>query len=257
MALLSGMAGDDMSRTRSSFRQRELLAIDDLDQLASEPHLMAELRATLDDCADAGQLVLVTSPRAPATLANLSHDVRSRLSGGLVLQLDTPGPEARLRIVEQAAAALGRPISEEAAQRLSVGIVANTNELFAVLLRLLCGLPDSSGSDIQQVESLLADRSQRGASLREIIAVVARYYRLPQKLLKSSSRKQAVVSARAVAVYLARELAGTSYEQIGRALGGRDHTTIMHSYQTIDRDRRCDWQTQEALDHLRRVLSNV
>ncbi len=70
----------------------------------------------------------------------------------------------------------------------------------------------------------------RQPQLREIIAAVARHFGLPQKQLKSPSRRQSIVTARAVAVYLARELASASYEQIGRALGGRDHTTIIHNY---------------------------
>jgi chromosomal replication initiator protein len=85
---------------------------------------------------------------------------------------------------------------------------------------------------------------------------VARYYRVPQTRLKSDSRRQSIVSARAMIVYLARELAGCSYEQIGQSLGGRDHTTIIHNYRKIDRQRSCYPAIQEAIEELRRALSN-
>ena len=86
--------------------------------------------------------------------------------------------------------------------------------------------------------------------MREIIAAVARHFGLPQKQLKSQSRRQSIVTARAVAIYLARELAGASYEQIGRALGGRDHTTIIHNYRKIERERSHDPAVQEAIEEL-------
>jgi chromosomal replication initiator protein len=73
-------------------------------------------------------------------------------------------------------------------------------------------------------------------------------------VLKSSSRRQAAVFARALVVYLARELAGLSYEQIGRALGGRDHTTMMHNYRKIQVDLRRHPTTRESVDQLRQIL---
>jgi chromosomal replication initiator protein len=91
--------------------------------------------------------------------------------------------------------------------------------------------------------------------MQEIIAAVAKYTNVPQKQLKSASRKQSIVFARAIAVYLAREITATSYDQIGRALGGRDHTTIMHSYKKIAHELTTDVATQEAVADLRRQLA--
>ena len=90
--------------------------------------------------------------------------------------------------------------------------------------------------------------------LNVIYFFIGRHFGLPQKQLKSPSRRQSIVSARAVAVYLARELAGASYEQIGRALGGRDHTTIIHNYRKIERERLNDPAIQEAIEELGRII---
>ncbi|MEX2315935.1 MAG: DnaA/Hda family protein [Pirellulales bacterium] len=239
---------------RRRFRTRELLAIDDLHQLPSDQFLMEELRYTLDDCQDAGRIVLVTAPRAASCLSNLPADVRSRLAAGLVLQLAPPGAAARLAILGQASAALGRRLSDDAARRLAGRVSGTANELIGALFQLLSATPSGAVTELEQVDEYLSARAARQCTLREMIAVVARYYDLPQKVLKSGSRKQAAVLARATVVYLARELAGASYEQIGRALGGRDHTTIMHNFRTIQRDRQRDWQTLETLDELRRIL---
>jgi chromosomal replication initiator protein len=251
--LMDALHDDKIAEFRRRARGCELLAIDELDNFARGNYLLEEVRYTLDDRAADGLLTLVASQRATARLANLSPDVRSRLAAGLALPLAAPGPAARAQILVQAAQALGRPLPPDAARRLADD-AQNAPDLFGSLFDLLAASEATAAIDGENVRSHLARRAARRASLREIIPVVARYYGVPQKMLKSSSRKQAVVSARATIVYLARELAGASYEQIGQALGGRDHSTIIHNYRTIDRERKNDWQIQETLDDLRRVL---
>jgi chromosomal replication initiator protein len=251
---LDAIGSDSVVDFRRHFRDRQLLAIDDLHHLPAEEHLSQELRYTLDAYEDSGRIVMVTSSRPPSTLANLSPDLRSRLASGLMLQLSAPGAAARVRIVRQTSAVLGRSLSDDAAHRLAVGVTGTATDLIGALFEL-CSTPrGDETSDAIHTGQLLAARTAQRPALREIIAVVARYTSVPQKQLRSGSRKQSTVFARAMVVYLARELAGTSYHEIGRALGGRDHTTIMHNYRNIDRDRLRNSTTQEALDELRRIL---
>jgi chromosomal replication initiator protein len=171
-----------------------------------------------------------------------------------MLQLAAPGEAARARIVQHVAAMLRRPLSDDAVSQLAAGLRGTASQLIGALYELYSAVPGGAASGIQDASRLLGDRTARRPALSEIIAIVAKYYSLPQKLLKSSSRKHAVVQGRATAIYLARQLTGASYDQIGRALGGRDHTTIMHSYKKIERERQRDVATQEALDDLRRIL---
>lgn len=243
--------GDAVVEFRRHFRDRQLLAIDDLHHLPADQHLLQELRYLLDDYEDRGGTVVVTSNRPASTLANMTPDLCSRLASGLMLQLAAPETAARLRVIRQTSAAIGRALSDDAAHRLAAGVTGATTNLIGALFELCLAAPGQEASDDHRAVQLLATRRP---SLREIIAVVARYTRVPQKQLKSGSRKRSIVFARAVAAYLARELAAASYLEIGRALGGRDHTTIMHNYHKIDRDRMRHPATQETLDELRRIL---
>jgi chromosomal replication initiator protein len=250
----AAIADDAILGFRSRLRGPQLLSIDDLHQLPADAHLWHELRYTLDDFDDRGGTVVVTSNRPATTLANLPPDVRSRLAGGLMLQLAAPGAVARLRIIHQTSTAFGQPLSAADAERLAAGLSGTANDLIGALFEL-CSTPAKNASnDANRTSQLLATRASRRPSLREIVAAVARFTRVPQKQLKSSSRKQSAVFARALVVYLARELAGSSYHEVGRALGGRDHTTIMHSYQKISGDRLRNAATQNALDELTRTL---
>jgi chromosomal replication initiator protein len=252
--LLEAMDRDAIAEFRRRLRHRRLLALDDVHQLPREAYLMEELRHTVDDCREAGCVVLVAARRSPHTLANLSIDVRNRLAEGVAIQLAPPGQATRARLIQQIADATGRHISPMALRRFTSSVSGAANELFGAMFQLLSTtLPGTtiSEADIEQFD---AARAARRPTIGQVIGVVSRYFGIPQKMLKSASRKQPVVAARATAIYIARELAAASYEQIGRALGGRDHSTIMHNYRIIERQRKSDCQTQEALDELMRVL---
>jgi chromosomal replication initiator protein len=243
---------DSVGAFRASVRGRALLAIDDLHQLPDDDFLMQELRHTLDEYEESGDRVVVGSNQPAPALSNLPSDLRSRFAAGLVLQIALPGSAARGRIARQAGAALGFPLGDEVADRLAGGVCGTASELLGAVFDL-CARPAGS-EKIASLERVLAARAARRATLREIVAAVAKYYRLPQSLLRSATRRQAAVLPRSVIIYLARELAGSTYEQIGRALGGRDHTTVMHSYRKIDRERQHDPAIQATLDELRRRL---
>jgi chromosomal replication initiator protein len=184
----------------------------------------------------------------------LPPDLRSRLAGGLTLQLAAPGAAARALLLRQAAQALGQSISEDAAERLAHGIDGTANNLFSALFEMLSNSGSAQETDAQRATQVLTARTADRPALREIIAIVARHQNIPQSHMKSGSRRQSVVFARSLVVYLAREVAAATYDEIGRALGGRDHTTIIHSYRKLAAERQRDFQTQETLDHLQRIL---
>jgi chromosomal replication initiator protein len=252
--LIESIDTNSVSEFRNACRTRRLLAIDDLHRLPSDDYLLHELRYTLDAYEENGGLVVVTSHRPPETLANLSSDLRSRFAAGLSLQLATPSTDARLQIIRQASLAADRFVSEESAHRIAENIHGSAADVLSALFELWSAPARSSVSETAQTERLLTARKTRQPSLPEILAAVARYTKVPQKLLKSGSRKQSIVSARAIVVYLARELADARYEQIGRILGGRDHSTIMHNYKKIQRELNHDATTQEAVADLKRLL---
>jgi chromosomal replication initiator protein len=244
------MSDNSVLAFRERFRTRELLAIDELHRLPGDDYLQQEMRATIDTLEERGAIIAVTSTQPVTALPNLSPDLRSRFASGLMLQLAAPGVAARMRIVQHVSSALGRPLPDEAIQRLASGLHGTASRLIGAIFELCAELQNST----DQPDRLLAANDDRRPTLPEIVALVARHYGVQQKLLKSNSRKQRLVRARATVIYLARELSDTSYEQIGRALGGRDHTTIMHNFRKVQRERQHDFALQETLEDLRRIL---
>jgi chromosomal replication initiator protein len=243
--LTAAIDANKVEAFRDRMRGYGLLAIDDLHRLPSNDYLAHELRSMLDAYEESGGALIVTSDRPADSLGNLPPDVRGRLASGLQLQLAAPGRAARTRIIRHASAAFGHTVSDDTANELADDIHGTASDVFGALFERW----SKTATDSRTVA-----RPAHEPAMPDIIALVARYLSVPQKTLKSASRKKSIVFARAVAIYLARELTDRSYEEIGRSLGGRDHTTIMHSYQKIDRDRLQNQGTQETLDKLRRLL---
>jgi chromosomal replication initiator protein len=253
--LITAIDGDAIDAFRRRLRSLELLAIDDLHQLPTGTHSLRELRHTLDAAADAGGLVVLTSQRPVTTLPNLTPDLHSRCAAGLMLQLAVPGTAARKRIVQHVTAALGRPLPDDAMHRLVSGMHGTASQLIGALFELFAMLPLNQPANAAMTRTATTLRNAPRPTLRKIVAVVGKYYGLPQQQMKSGSRKQSIVIARATAVFLARELTDASYGEIGRALGGRDHTTMMHNFKKVECDRQTDPATQQAIDDLRRLLA--
>ena len=250
------MNARDVVDFRRRLRSHELLVIDDLHRIPEEDYLLQELRYTIDAIEENGGTILVTAARPVSTLPNLPLDIRARFTSGLMLQLAPPGNAARVRIVRHISAALDRPLSDEVVSRLAAGLRGTANQLVGALFELCAGLPAGSTAEVEYASRLLVARAAHRPSLQQVVAVTAKYYHLPQRHFRSKSRKQSAVRARATVVYLARELTDESYEQIGRILGGRDHTTIMHSCQKMKRELEQDATLQETVDDLRRILTS-
>ncbi len=242
---------------RTRLRGAALLVIEDLTQLAERRAAQQELLATLDAVLNGGGQVIVTSRTAPERIAGLSPELASRLTGGLTVPLAPPDRAARLAFVERLAKQRGFELSAAAARALADGITGTMADLRGAVVELhALAERDGHTIDVAAVRRWLAERRSRlRPSLRTITRAAAKHYGLRVADLASPSRQRNVVQARAVAIYLARELTESSLEQLGRHFGGRDHTTVLHSFRAIEGRMRTDPATRRAVADIRKVLA--
>ncbi len=257
---------------RLKHRGAAMLVVEDLGQLATRKlgklSAQEELVHTLDALVADSRWVVVTAAAPPWELPGIVPMLQSRLTGGLVVRLAPPERETRLALLRQLAALRDIELPELAAQLLADGLSGTARELTGALLELampekLSGtrsvpttLPATSGTlDLAAARQYLASRSRgRQASLHEIALATARHFSLRLSDLRSPSRRRALVAARGVAVYLARHVAGQRLEEIGRYFGGRDHTTVMHSYRTTKKLITGDPAIRAAVEQLQAAL---
>jgi chromosomal replication initiator protein len=220
-------ATDDL---RSRYRGAGLVVFEDIDALAGECDAQEELVQMLDALEAAGGRVVLTASVSPGRLAGVVPRLQGRLDAGLTVPLVPPGPGVRQAIVQRYAALRKLDFSESATQTLADGPTGTVPELLDVLRQLeMSARPRGGRIDGHHARRWLASgNGPRRVRLSEVLEATARVFELRPSQLRSRSRRQAVVTARAVAMYLARQLTAKSLQQIGQYFGGRDHSTVMY-----------------------------
>ncbi|MGD0383150.1 MAG: helix-turn-helix domain-containing protein, partial [Thermoguttaceae bacterium] len=177
---------------------------------------------------------------------------QSRLTAGLTVPLALPEPDTRLVIVNRLAELRKIDLRGPAARTLAEGFSGTVPELMGAITQLeLPARRDGRRIDVKDVQSLLARRgSECKASIHAIALATARHFGLKLSELRSPSRHRVIVTARDVAVYLGRNIIKCSFDEIGRYFGGRDHTTIMHSWYKMDNTVRADPAMRHELEKL-------
>jgi chromosomal replication initiator protein len=221
---------------RTKYRKASLLVFEDLGQLAvrqsGKLNAQEELVHTMDAAAANGGWVVVTASAAPAELSGILPVLQSRLTAGLTVPLTIPGVEARTAILQQLAIQRDIELPDPLAHMLAEGISGSAPQLAGALSQLdMLVRIDGGAIDAPTVQKYLAGRrgGPQQPSLRDIALATAHHFSLKLSELRSPVRQRAVVTARGVAIYIARRLTNESLDQIGRYFGGRDHTTVLHS----------------------------
>ncbi|HWB01314.1 MAG TPA: DnaA/Hda family protein [Pirellulales bacterium] len=242
---------------RAMDRAADLFVLEGLGQLATKSAAQVELLHTIDALIDRGSQVVVTSRLPVAQMPTLMPSLVARLTSGLSLGLNLPGIATRIAIVERHAARRPIKITRSALRALAGGLPGSVPELQGALMFLeRSATLDGRAIDVARVRRYVAAKTASPApTLRAIAAQTARDFALKVNDLRSPSRRQTVVAARNVAMYLARQLTGKSLEEIGTYFGGRDHTTVLHGCRQAERLLRNDAVTRSTIERLQRALA--
>jgi len=245
----------DAIKWRERLAKVPLLLIDGVDTLPTRGIFFQELLHLTAQHEARGHKLVVTSSQPIAHLNGWLPDLVNWFAGGLTLEIAPLGAGSRSELLTMLAARHAWRFSDEAFAELARQASPEPRELF----RLADDMLRQFGRGAQlEADTLLHFLEKRKAAqapqLREIIRVVARYHSVPLKMLTSSSRQAGVVAARATAIYLARSLTDSSYERIGSLLGGRDHTTIMHSHRRTTERLVHEPALRLAVEELTRLL---
>jgi chromosomal replication initiator protein len=250
---------------KEALRAIDVLVIDDL-QFLQGRSTQAEFCHTLNALIDAGRQVVIASDRPPADLESLDDRVRSRLAGGLVVEIGSLGEELRLEILKNrvAAASLYHPGFDVPAPVLSFiakSVTHNGRDLEGAVNRLLAhnkltGQAVTLEMAEREMRDLIRPAEPKRVRIEDIQRVVARQYNVSRADLLSSRRTANVVRPRQVAMYLAKVLTLRSLPEIGRRFGGRDHTTVLHAVRKIEALAGHDTTLAEEIESLKRQLQD-
>lgn len=261
LEFVGAMRGGDMMAFKARLRAADLLLLDDLQFVIGKNSTQEELLHTIDDLMTAQRRLVVTADRPPAMLDGVEARLLSRLSGGLVADIEAPEDDLRERIIRQRLAAMPMvEVPDNVVAYLVRHFTRNIRELEGALNKLLAyAALTGTTVDLALAEDRLAEnvRSARPRiTIDEIQRAVCAHYRLDKSEMASKRRVRAIARPRQVAMYLAKELTPRSYPEIGRRFGGRDHSTVIHAVRTVEALRVADSELDAEIAAIRRALNS-
>lgn len=221
-----------------------LLVCEDIQSLGPRKETQQQFEAALDDIIGQGGLVLVTSTQMPGAIRGLSRRLVNRLHGGLCVNMELPGPESRRKLIRQFLKSLSLRLSEAEIELIVKEQSGSPRELVGLLTQLQAQSDPNriaTSSSNRNLRSILADRCDPSQlTLSEVSRLTAAQFGVKLSELKGPGRSQRVSLARQSAMYLARELAGMNYNEIGSFFNRGNHSTVIHACRRIAAQRKTD-----------------
>lgn len=246
---------------KQKYRSAELLLVDDVQFIAGKQTAQEEFFHTFNAVHREGGQIILISDRPPSEIAKLEDRLRSRFEGGLTVDVSPPDFELRVAIINIKAQALGLRVPADSAQLIAANL-SDTRAIEGFLRRLTTEVA-TRGTPVtpELVSSLLSIKSQgaetkklRRIPPQELLDVVAQHFDIKATAIKGPKRDRPLARSRQVFMYLCRTELGLTLEDIGGALGGRDHTTVMHGVETITHELSTNERLREAVAGIKEKL---
>jgi chromosomal replication initiator protein len=235
---INAIRDDHITGFQRTYRQGDILLIDDIQFLESKERTQEEFFHTFNALHNAEKQIVISSDRPPKQIARLEDRLRSRFEWGLMTDVQPPDLETRIAILRKKSETDHLGVDPDVLELIASKVQSNIRELEGALIRVTAFASlQQSNADLSMAEMVLKDlfpddRDQE-ISTPLIMEEVAAYFSLTVEDLCSPSRSRQLVTARQIAMYLVREMTDLSLPRIGKAFGGRDHTTVMHANSKI------------------------
>lgn len=260
-AIRTESRGDRRRQFRERYRTVDLLMVDDVEFLSRTEASQEEMFHTFNAIYEAGGQIVLTSDRPPREIARLEARLRSRFEVGLVADIQAPDLDLRRMILHQHAATAGASVSDDVVDFLADRITRNVRELEGALTRTLIyaelhGLELEPSAAEQALSGLGRAAASRPPATAAILAATSQHFDVPQNDLLGKRRDARTAGVRQVAMYLMRNDGRETLPEIGRVLGGRDHTTVLHGCNKVERRLKLEDQLKADIEAIRVHLAD-
>ena len=261
---VKSIKSNDMVRFKEYFRNTDILLIDDIQFMNGKEAMQEEFFHTFNALLDKDSQIVITADRAPNKLSRIQERIKSRFSGGLVIDIQKPDYELRKKIVEYKINELNKlyldqiKISSEIQEYISKEITVSIRELVGAINRIISfsriynKIPKLS--EVKVVLKDLLNLSENQVTIDLIQTLVCKFFKISKNEMLSSRRSRYLVRPRQTAIYLTKILTSKSLPEIGREFSNRDHTTIIHSVKTIEKLKEKDPEMVENINKLKNQI---
>ncbi len=261
---VKSIKANDMVKFKEYFRNTDILLIDDIQFMNGKEAMQEEFFHTFNALLEKGSKIIVSADRAPNKLSRIQERIRSRFSGGLVVDIQKPDQELRKKIVETKTEELNNyysqeiKISEEIKNFISSEITTSIRELVGAINRIVSFSriykKNPNLTEIKVVLKDLLNLSENKVTIDLIQTTVCKFFKISKNEMLSSRRSRYLVRPRQTAIYLTKILTSKSLPEIGREFSNRDHTTIIHSVKTIEKIKEKNPEMVENINKLKNQI---
>jgi chromosomal replication initiator protein len=242
---------------KDQYRQYDVLIMDDVQFMAEKERTQEELFHLFNAMHDNNKQIIFSSDKHPMLLPGFEDRVRGRLSAGVIMEIPEPDVESRISIIKAKIDQLGFSLGDDIITHIAETVRGNIRELEGIINMIVCKSQlKGKAITLPDVRTLIKHnvRPSKGVSVEEVVRRIAQYYEVAEKSIYEKTRKKEVVKPRQIIMYILREEFNVSYPSIGEKLGGRDHTTVIHSCEKIKDEVKKSTSLDQELEHIRTLV---
>jgi chromosomal replication initiator protein len=242
---------------KDKYRRFDIVIMDDVQFFSGKEKFQEELFHFFNTFKDSGRQLVFSSDRHPHVIPGLEERLRSRFNTGMVVDISELDHESRMAIVRAKCASQNITMSDEIVNLIATSIEDNIREIEGTINIIACQTQLKNRElSINEIKGILKSntRPKKMVSVKEVVKVVSDFYNINEEEIYNKTRRKEVVRPRQMIMYLLREDFGISFPSIGEKLGGRDHTTVIHSYEKVKENLKKDSLLTQEVTQLRSML---
>ena len=256
--LMNAISAGTANQFKEKYRKYDLLIVDDIQFFAGKQKTEEEFFHLFNSFYDNNKQIIFSSDKHPNFISGLEDRLKSRLNSGMIVEIPSPDLESRIQIFKIKSSQLNFTLSDEIIEYLASSVEGNVRELEGVLNSIICQ-SKLKGRDltITEIKDLIKNnlKPKKNSSIKDVIKTIAEFYGITESEIYEKTRKTAVLKPRQVVMYILREDFNISYPTIGEKLGGKDHTTVMHSCEKIKEEIRTNFSLVREISQIRSMIT--
>ena len=244
-----------MSKFREKYRSIDVLLIDDIQFIIGKESTQEEFFHTFNDLHSSGKQIIISSDKPPKEMSTLEERLKSRFEWGLIADISSPDYETRMAILRKREELDGYRIDDEVIQYIATNIKSNIRELEGALnIVVAFGNLNKRKIDLESakeaLKNIISPDEKRVITPELIINTICEHFHISREDLTGSKRNSEIVFPRQIAMYLCREMTQTQFKEIGKIMGGKDHSTVIHGYDKIAYEVKNNENTKNTINIL-------
>jgi len=255
---MNALQNQKMNVFKEKYRKYDVLIVDDIQFFSEKQKFQEELFHLFNTLYDNNRQIIFSSDKHPYFITGLEERLKSRLSAGMTVDIPAPDKESRIAIISVKAAQLGISLSQEIIDYLAHTINGNIRDLEGAINTLLCHAQlKSKEISMIDVRNYIQNniKPKKTIAVKDVVKIVSDFYNIKEDSIYEKTRHKEVIRPRQIIMYILREDFNISYPSIGQKIGGRDHTTVIHSCEKIKNDIKGDQSLVEEVGQIRNLLT--